>query len=230
MKTLAIIPARGGSKRIAKKNIRVFCGEPIIAYSIRAARKSGCFDKIIVSTDSEEIADVAECYGAEVPFRRSDKNSDDKATISDVLTEVLEVYDSRNVGIGDVCCLFSTAPFVTAERLKEAMTMLKRNPEIDTVMPVVKFSYPPQRGLVIRRGMLAMCYPEHGKTRSQDLEPVYHDAGQFLCFRKKPFLETGDLMKTRLSPLVISELEVQDIDDENDWILAEQKYRLLNNL
>ena len=228
MKRLAVMPARGGSKRIPKKNIRDFCGKPIIAYSILAAKESGCFDTVMVSTDSVEIAEVAKQYGAEVPFQRSDENANDTATISDVLKEVLMDYESQGKRLEEVCCLFPTAPFVTAERIREAFSTLEKNPEADTVMPVVKFSYPPQRGLVIENGSLIMQHPEYGKIRSQDLEPLYHDAGQFLCFRVASFQESGDLMKTRLAPLVLSELEVQDIDDETDWKLAELKYRFLH--
>lgn len=225
---IAIIPARGGSKRIPKKNIRLFCGKPIISYSISAARESGLFEQIIVSTDSEEIAGIARDFGAEVPFLRSRENSGDTATMSDVLTEVLRDLKDQGGEPEFACCLFPTAPFVTGDRLREAFELLENETDVDTVMPVVRFSYPPQRGMYIAEDRLRMCYPEHSRTRSQDLEPMYHDAGQFLCFRTSAFIESGDILKTRLAPLIISELEVQDIDDETDWILAEQKYRLLH--
>lgn len=227
MNNLVIIPARGGSKRIPKKNIRLFCGEPIISYSIRAALESGCFSEVMVSTDSEEIAAVAEKYGAAVPFFRSAESAGDLATTSDVIKEVLEQYRNNGKVFAEVCCLFPTAPFVTAEKLRIAAGILDNDSEVDTVLPVVRFSYPPQRGLIKNGKYLVMREPEHSRTRSQDLPPIYHDAGQFLYFRSEPFLLIGDLMRTKLAPLVISELEVQDIDDETDWVLAEQKYRLM---
>lgn len=229
MRRVAIIPARGGSKRIPKKNIRFFCGKPIIAYSIHAAKESGCFDYIMVSTDNEEVKDIALRYGAEVPFQRSSENANDTATISDVLTEVLLRLHTQGDEPEEVCCLFPTAPFVTAEKIREAIRILENDLAVDTVMPIVRYSYPPQRGVFIKDKRLVMCYPEHSRARSQDLKPIYHDAGQFLCFRTKAFLEKKDLMQTRIAPFIVSELEVQDIDDETDWILAEQKYTLIAN-
>lgn len=224
---LAIIPARGGSKRIPKKNIKSFEGKPIIAYSIEAARESRCFSEIMVSTDSEEIAEVARRYGAEVPFLRSDNTSGDYATMSDVLLEVLGKYGSEGRKFTEVCCLFPTAPFITPEKLRTAARILEREEDKETVLPVVRFSYPPQRGLYIKDGYLQMSQPEHSGTRSQDLKPMYHDAGQFLFFRTEGLFRTKDLMLTQLAPMVVSELEVQDIDDETDWALAEAKYRLM---
>lgn len=229
MKRLAIIPARGGSKRIPKKNIRPFCGKPMISYSIEAALSSGCFEEVMVSTDSEEIEKIALDCGASVPFRRSGENAGDTATISDVLTEVLKAYFAQGQGAEEACCLFPTAPFVTADKLKKAFALLESSADIDTVMPVVKYSYPPQRGFVTHDEKLVMCYPEYRRTRSQDLEPVYHDAGQFFCFRTDVFLKTGDILTTRMAPFIVSELEVQDIDDETDWQLAEMKYRMMDH-
>ena len=226
MASIAIITARGGSKRIPKKNILDFCGKPIIAYSIAAALESRCFDEVMVSTDSEEIADVAKQYGAVVPFMRSEKSSNDYAATADVILEVLDEYAKRGYNYKYACCIYPTAPFVTGEKLRAAMeTLLKEN--VDTVMPVTAFSFPPLRGLVIKDGKIAPMYPEHILKRSQDLPKVYHDCGQFYCRRVDAFLRTKDLIGQNTAPVIVDELEVQDIDNETDWRLAEMKFRML---
>lgn len=227
MSKIAIITARGGSKRIPKKNIKEFCGKPIIAYSIEAALKSGAFDEVMVSTDAEEIADIAREYGAAVPFMRSAETSNDYATTSDVLLEVCDKYKELGKEVEYACCIYPTAPFVTGDKLSEAMSKLV-NEEADTVMPVVGFSFPPQRGMAIRDGKLELVQPEHIITRSQDLEPWYHDAGQFYAFKVASLRATGNLYKGKVLPVVVSELEVQDIDNETDWKLAEMKYMLIH--
>ena len=186
MASIAIITARGGSKRIPKKNILDFCGKPIIAYSIAAALESRCFDEVMVSTDSEEIADVAKQYGAVVPFMRSEKSSNDYAATADVILEVLDEYAKRGYNYKYACCIYPTAPFVTGEKLRAAMeTLLKEN--VDTVMPVTAFSFPPLRGLVIKDGKIAPMYPEHILKRSQDLPKVYQDSGHLNCLRVDAF-------------------------------------------
>jgi len=227
MKTIAIITARGGSKRIPGKNIREFCGKPILAYSIEAALGAGVFDKVMVSTDDEEIARIAVRYGAEVPFYRSARTSGDLATTNDVLLEVLLEYGKHGESFELACCIYPTAPFVTGDRLKEAVECLVES-DADTLIPVVAFSYPPQRAMLIREGRLVFEYPRYLDTRSQDLETHYHDAGQFYVFRTEPFQRSWRLMTGNILPFVLSELEVQDIDNETDWKLAEMKYRLLN--
>ncbi len=238
MSTLAIITARGGSKRIPRKNIREFNGKPIIAYSIEAAIQSGVFDTVMVSTDDEEIADIAKKYGAEVPFMRSAATSDDHATTSDVLREVLETYASKGVKYDIAACIYPTAPFITAEKLRTAVDTLsgeagsaslpigKANPDADTVMPVVRFSYPPQRSYEIKEGYLRFREPEYLDASSQDLTPLYHDAGQFYVFKPESFLRSGRITKGNIVPMEIPETEVQDIDTEEDWELAEIKYRM----
>ena len=227
MKTLAIITARGGSKRIPRKNIKEFCSKPIIAYSIKAAIDSGVFDEVMISTEDEEIARISERYGAKIPFFRSEKTASDYATTTDVLMEVLDEYEKRGMHYDMACCIYPTAPFITADRLKEAVEMLRES-EADTLIPVVGFSYPPQRALVIEDGRLVFKYPEYIVTRSQDLEKHYHDAGQFYVFKTKAFKETGNLMKGNIVPMVLDEMEVQDIDTEQDWELAQVKYKLLH--
>lgn len=224
MKSIAIITARGGSKRIPKKNIKEFCGKPIIAYSIEAALKANCFDTVMVSTDSEEIAEIAKSYGAEVPFLRSEATSNDYATTADVLNEVIEQYSSKGEQFDFMCCIYPTAPFVTAEKLNKAINTLVEN-NADSLMPVVAFSFPPQRGNVIRNGKLEYQYPEFSQMRSQDLEEVYHDCGQFYVCKVDAFKESGKLVTGNTVPLIMPEEEVQDIDNLTDWVLAEVKYK-----
>ncbi len=223
---LAIITARGGSKRIPKKNIREFCGKPILAYSIEAALESGLFDHVMVSTDSEEIAEIAKKYGAEVPFFRSEATSGDFATTNDVLAEVLAEYEKRGMHFEVACCIYPTAPFVTAEKLRTAAEQLEAS-DADTLIPVVSFSYPPQRAMVVEQERLVFKYPEYLDSRSQDLQPHYHDVGQFYVFRTERFAVNKKLMVGDILPFIVSELEVQDIDNLTDWKIAEMKYRLM---
>ena len=222
---IAIITARGGSKRIPRKNIKEFCGKPIIAYSIEAALESRVLDEVMVSTDDVEIAGIAKKYGAEVPFYRSEATANDFATTADVLTEVLHTYEKMGRSFERGCCIYPTAPFVTAKKLYDAMSRLSE--DIDTVIPVTAYSFPPLRGVVIENGMLKQKWPEYFNMRSQDLQQIYHDAGQFYCFRVEAFLERGVLFGDRAMPYVVSDLEVQDIDNEEDWKLAELKYMYL---
>lgn len=227
MKRAAIITARGGSKRIPGKNSKLFLGSPIITYSIHAALASGCFDEVMVSTEDEGIAAIARETGAQVPFFRSKDTADDYATTTDVLLEVLAAYRERGQEFDQICCLYPTAPFVSDKRLQEAMTLLSES-GADSVLPVVRYSFPPQRSVVIKDGLLQFIQPEHMFTRSQDLEPYYHDAGQFYCLRVKSFLEQKKLFMKKTLPLVLSDLEVQDIDTLEDWEIAEVKYQVLH--
>lgn len=224
---LAIIPARGGSKRIPRKNIRSFCGRPIIAYSIAAARDSGCFDEIMVSTDDTEIAEVARAQGAQVPFLRSAAASNDQATTAEVLVEVLEAYGRLARMPVLACCLYPTAPFVTPENLRAGHDLLKKQPTLESALPIVRFSFPIQRALRQRDGKVSFFQPEHALTRSQDLEPAYHDAGQFYWLRVEPFLRSRRLLTGATAGIVLPEWQVQDIDNEDDWIAAEMKFRQL---
>jgi len=233
MPNIAIITARGGSKRIPKKNIRPFLGQPIIAYSIEAALESGIFDEVMVSTDSQEIADIAIKYGAKVPFLRSEKNSNDYATTPDVIREVLLEYKKVGKEYDYFCCLYPTAPFVKADRLIEAMRLLKQ-PGIDSVYSAALFSYPIQRALKIGSdGIIEMIWPENMKSRSQDLMPTYHDCGQFYCHNTKSFLSEKEVTALcgvgKAKAIIIPETEFQDIDNEEDWAMAEIKYNLLKS-
>ncbi|MDE5746697.1 MAG: pseudaminic acid cytidylyltransferase [Acetatifactor sp.] len=226
MRKIAIITARGGSKRIPRKNIREFCGKPILAYSIEAARESKLFDTVMVSTDDEEIAEIARRYGAEVPFYRSENTAGDFATTNDVLLEVLAEYEKRGEHYELGCCIYPTAPFVTAEKLRDAAERLE-NSGADTLIPVVAFSYPPQRAMIVKEGRLVFEYPQYLDSRSQDLEPHYHDVGQFYLFYTEAFKRNKKLMTGDILPYVVSELEVQDIDNLTDWEIAEMKYRFM---
>ena len=223
MRMVAIITARGGSKRIPRKNIKDFCGKPIIAYTIEAAIESKLFDEVMVSTEDDEIAAVAEQYGAKIPFRRSAVTADDFATTADVLNEVLSEYKKQGQEFDWMCCLYPTAPLVTAETLREAWTYLQEK-QADALTPVVKFSYPPQRCFILENGYLRYKWPEYIRSRSQDLEPFYHDAGQFYFNRVQGFQE-GKVAK--LVPYILDDLQVQDIDNLEDWEMAEIKYKLL---
>ena len=225
MKSIAIITARGGSKRIPRKNIRPFCGQPIIEYSIEAAKMSGVFDEVMVSTDDEEIAEIAKRAGASVPFMRSSENAGDMAATHEVLLEVLKEYEKRGEQFDVVCCIYPTAPFLTAEKLKECMGKLEES-GADGVVPVVAYSFPPQRCFVIEEGKVAYKWPENRLKRSQDLERFYHDCGQFYMLRVKPFQEEKSMVLKNTIPYVMDEMEVQDIDNEEDWQLAEVKFSM----
>jgi len=227
LKRIAIIPARGGSKRIPRKNIRNFHGKPIITYSIQAALGSHLFDEVMVSTDSEEIAQVAREHGAKVPFMRSSENASDFATTTDVLLEVLEAYGKQEEHFDQLCCIYPTAVFITPAKLRETMRIMEES-QLDSTLPVVAFSYPVQRGLRLNEeGRIEYAYPENRYKRSQELETIFHDAGQFYWLRTRPFCIQRDLILKNNLPFEVSALEVQDIDHEVDWILAEIKYSLM---
>ncbi len=228
MNLIAIITARGGSKRIPKKNIKEFCGKPIIAYSIEAALNAGIFKEVMVSTDSEEIADVARKYGAMVPFIRSEATSNDFATTSDVLLEVIGKYEQHGQTFDIGCCLYPTAPFVTSDTLRDAFETLE-NSSAKTLLPVVAFSFPPQRGVFIKENRIVLSQPEYLNMRSQDIEKMYHDCGSFSMFRVPAFKRERKLITDNTIPYVMDEIMVQDIDNLSDWKIAELKYNLLFN-
>lgn len=227
MKPLAIITARGGSKRIPKKNIKEFCGKPIIAYGIEAALKSGLFDEVMVSTDSDEIAEIAKTYGASVPFMRSAENSNDFADTSDVLKEVLVRYEECGKLYNEFCCIYPTAPFITPRKLEESYSLLIDNSDVNNVVPMVAFSFPPQRGLRIENNITIPYDMEHIDCRSQDLETIVHDTGQFYWCKRDAFLNNPNILFNKTMPYMVSELEVQDIDNYTDWQIAEIKYKLM---
>jgi N-acylneuraminate cytidylyltransferase len=225
MGNLAIIPARGGSKRIPRKNIKDFLGKPIIAYSIEAAINSELFDEIMVSTEDAEIAEVALKYGAKVPFFRSNKNSDDYSTTMDVINEVLRDYNHKlNMNFEYACCIYPTAPLLKIEHLKSGYNKLTSN-NFSSVFTVVEFNYPIWRGLSLNEDTTAnMIWPQHLNDRSQDLQKVYHDAGQWYWFKTKEL--TDSIFSGKSAVVKLVETEVQDIDNLTDWKLAELKYKL----
>ncbi|HLD80283.1 MAG: hypothetical protein A2822_04470 [Candidatus Staskawiczbacteria bacterium RIFCSPHIGHO2_01_FULL_41_41] len=225
---IAIIPARGGSKRIPRKNIKHFLGKPIITYSIECAIKSGLFDEVMVSTDDKEIAEIAIRAGAKVPFLRSEKTANDFAHLAEVMGEVLERYELQGKTFDYFCCLLPTAPFVSVEKMQECFSlMIEKN--YDSVCPVRRYTYPIQRALKIEGEKLSMINPENLTKRSQDLMPAYHDSGQFYWMKTESFKRHKLLWTTNSGAVILSDLEVQDIDTEEDWKIAEVKYRILQD-
>jgi len=224
---LALIPARGGSKRIPRKNIRPFRGRPMIAWSIAAAQAAGCFDRILVSTDDEEIADVAARHGAEVPFLRPVHLADDQATTQSVVLHTVQWCEEQGLPVEAVCCLYATAPFVQSGDLVEAAHLLEQAPPQSFVFTATSFPFPIQRAIRIDvDGRSVMFQPEHFNTRSQDLEEAYHDAGQFYWARPGAWVSSRNLFDDG-RPLLLPRWRVQDIDTEEDWQRAELLHRLL---
>lgn len=230
MANICIIPARGGSKRIPRKNIRLFHGKPIIAYSIQAALESGLFDEVMVSTDDREIAEIAKQYGAKVPFLRSSKNSNDFASTAEVILEVISAYLKINQHFNLICCCYPTAPFISSTRLKQGFEKLTFQP-FDSVFPIVAFSYPILRSLKMDNNYkVSLNWPEYLNSRSQDLPQAYHDAGQWYWLKTDAFIKNREIMTENSCGLLLDDLEVQDIDNETDWKLAELKYELLQSI
>jgi len=229
MNNIAIIPARGGSKRIPRKNIRNFLGKPIIAYSIEIALESGLFNEVMVSTDDHEIAEIAVKFGAKVPFFRSDQNSTDFASTFDVLEEVFNNYFNSGNNIDHACCIYPCAPLIKKSKIKEAYELLIRN-TFDSVVPVVKYSTPIQRAVKIVDKKVSMVDVGFRNSRSQDLSAYFYDAGQFYWLNARLAMKNKSIITSNTGALILSDLCVQDIDNENDWKLAEMKYKLVNQL
>ncbi|MEZ9565344.1 pseudaminic acid cytidylyltransferase [Vibrio artabrorum] len=224
---VAIIPARGGSKRIPRKNIKHFHGKPMIAYSIEAALASDCFDKVIVSTDDAEIAEVAKKHGAEVPFLRPSNISDDYATTMDVMHHAITWCANNGWDIGDVCCLYATAPFVLPEDLQKGYELL-RGTNVQFTFSATSFPFPIQRAIKLdEQGHVSMFSPENEQVRSQDLEEAYHDAGQFYWGRKDAFLNKLSVFSSHSKAVLLPRKRVQDIDNQEDWELAESLFSAL---
>jgi N-acylneuraminate cytidylyltransferase len=218
---IAIIPARGGSKRIPRKNIKDFCGQPMIAWSIQAAIKSNCFEKIIVSTDDEEIAEVARTYGAETPFVRPPELSDDHAGTIPVIAHAIEWQSQHSIAATEVCCIYATAPFIQAKDIQRGLTVLQSS-GADYAFSVTSYAFPIQRAIRINaEKRLEMFQPEHFNTRSQDLEEAWHDAGQFYWGKSQAWLEGKPLFSRDGAPVQLPRFRVQDIDTAQDWERAE---------
>jgi pseudaminic acid cytidylyltransferase len=230
MSKLAIIPARGGSKRIPRKNIKNFLGKPIIAYAIENAINSQLFDEIMVSTDDEVIAEIAISYGAKVPFKRSEKNSSDSATTIDVIKEVIFSYEKLGRQFEYASCIYPCTPLLSKEKLKESFYLLKKS-DLDCVFPIIKYGFPIQRAVRLNdKGLIEMFQPEHLITRSQDLENSFHDAGQFYSFNVNNLVSKQKLITKLTGHIEVSEMEAQDIDNLVDWQLAELKYKIIKNI
>lgn len=226
---IAIIPARGGSKRIPGKNIKEFAGKPIIAYSIQAALEANIFDRVIVSTDSPEIADIALSFGAEIPFMRTATTSSDHATTVDALLEVTKMLQEQDSDYDLGCCIYPTAPFVKSHLLNEGLKKLI-DENFDTVFPVLPFEAPIQRALRINaHDRIELISKEHIHSRSQDLPEAFHDAGQFYWYKKPSILEKKKLWTDNSGIIKLSRMQAHDIDTIDDWHLAELKFRLFNN-
>jgi pseudaminic acid cytidylyltransferase len=226
MKNLCIIPARGGSKRIPRKNIKDFLGKPIIAYSIEAALKSGLFDEVMVSTDDEEIAKIAKIYGANIPFMRSAQNANDYATTVNVILEVITSFEKLGRFFVNICCLYPCAPLVKMESLEMGLEKLEVQ-KFDSVIPIVPFSFPIQRSFKLHENKVSYLYPEYEKVRSQDLQKAFHDTGQFYWSSVESLKNNKTLVTKNAGFIALDELHVQDIDNEMDWKMAELKYKLI---
>lgn len=229
MSSICIIPARGGSKRIPRKNIKDFLGKPIIAYSIEVALQSKLFDEVMVSTDDDEIAQIALAYGAKIPFKRSVENSSDFATTAEVLIETILKYQEQNIFFEYLCCIYPTAPFITVAHLIKSQELLK-NQGFNSVFPVCAYSYPISRSLHLENNKVQMIWPENKSKRSQDLPNAYHDAGLFYFLKTGEFLREREIYTANSGAIVLPNEEVQDIDNESDWEIAKMKYKFLNNL
>jgi pseudaminic acid cytidylyltransferase len=225
--TICVIPARGGSKRMPRKNIRSFRGKPVIAWSIAAAQSAGCFDRILVSTDDKEIAAVATRYGAEVPFLRPAHLADDQATTQIVIMHAVQWCEQQGLTVAAVCCLYATAPLVQSGDLAKAGRLLEHAPPQSFVFSATSFPFPIQRAIRIdSSGRSSMFQPEHFNTRSQDLEESYHDAGQFYWARPTAWANSDNIFNDG-RPLLLPRWRVQDIDTEEDWIRAELMHQLV---
>ena len=225
---LCVIPARGGSKRIPKKNIKNFCGKPIIAWSIETAKESKCFDKIIVSTDDEQIAYEARRYGAEVPFMRPKELSDDYTATVPVISHAIEWQTKNDRKPKYVCCIYPTAPFIKTIDLQKGLRVLKES-KSDYVFSATDYPYPIQRSFRINKdNTLEMFYPEHYNSRSQDLEEAFHDAGQFYWGLTDAWLNDRPVFNKNSTPTIIPRNRVQDIDTPEDWHIAVSMFEALN--
>lgn len=225
---LAVIPARGGSKRIPRKNIRLFGGQPIISWSIAAARQSGCFDRIIVSTDDPEISEVAKHHGAEVPFVRPPELADDRTGTVSVIAHAIAWQNANGEDVSEACCIYATAPFIRSEDLQRGWQALQEC-NAKYAFSVTSYAFPIQRALRITPTMrVAMFQPEHFTTRSQDLEEAWHDAAQFYWGKADAWLAELPLFSEAAKPIILPRHRVQDIDTPEDWARAEMMFKSLN--
>ena len=226
---LAVIPARGGSKRIPRKNIKPFCGKPMIAWSIEAALQSACFDQVLVSTDDAEIADVARQYGADVPFIRPAELSDDHTGTIPVIRHAIEWFNRQGKTVEQACCLYATAPFVRAQDLRQGLEILI-GADCDYAFSVTSYAFPIQRAIrLTHQGRVEMFHPENFNVRSQDLEEAFHDAGQFYWGRAEAWLQGKKIFSQGSMPVILPGHRVQDIDTPEDWVRAEWMFKAMQS-
>lgn len=231
MNKIAVIPARGGSKRIPRKNIRDFCGKPMIAWSIEAAQHSNVFDRVIVSTDDPEVRDIAKRWGAEVPFERPEELSSDYTGTLPVIRHAVTWLSEHGQPPSDVCCIYATAPFIQEKFLIDGIRILEGSKNIDFVFSATPFDFPVFRAMRLDEDQApSMIWPEHEMTRSQDLPPAYHDAAQFYWGTFKAWQRNGGIFSSNSRAVILPPHLVQDIDTPEDWIQAELKmYALRHN-
>ncbi|MDX1474412.1 MAG: pseudaminic acid cytidylyltransferase [Reinekea sp.] len=225
--TVCIIPARGGSKRIPRKNIKPFHGKALIGYSIENALASGLFNRVVVSTDDAEIAQVAIDFGAEVPFIRPAELADDHANTFDLLQHAARWIQKNDVSSEVMCCLYATAPFVEVADLQQGYDLLSQHQEADYVYSITEFPFPIQRSVRQNNGFVTPCFPENMLKRSQDLEPIFHDAGQFYWGRVEAFAQKTNFFGDRSMAVVLPRYRVVDIDTPEDWEVAEIQFQVL---
>lgn len=225
MSAIAIIPARGGSKRIPRKNVRPFAGKPMIAWSIEAALASQVFDEVVVSTDDEEIAAVARSCGAQVPFRRPPELSDDHTATLPVISHAIHWWEENRAPVEYVCCIYATAPFLRTEFLREGFRIMREKSDAEFVFSVTSYAFPIFRAIrIVESGRVEMFWPENQMKRSQDLPEAWHDAGQFYWGRKNAFLENEGFFTAKSYPVILPRHLVQDIDTPEDWDRAEKMF------
>ncbi|MBF7072355.1 pseudaminic acid cytidylyltransferase [Glaciecola sp. MH2013] len=222
---MAVIPARGGSKRIIGKNTRVFAGQPLIAYSIKVAQSSGLFDDIIVTTDSDKIADLAKQFGATVPFLRPSDLSDDLTGTRPVTNHAIRWYQDNIGALDYCCCIYATAPFLQANYLKAGLDALDEDSSKAFAYSVTSFPFPIQRALFMQANYAEPAFKEDIMKRSQDLPEAYHDAGQFYWGRAEDYLSSKAIFSEHGIPIILPRHLVQDIDTEEDWLRAELMYK-----
>jgi pseudaminic acid cytidylyltransferase len=225
MSTIAIIPARGGSKRIPRKNVRPFCGKPMIAWPIEAVLTAGVFDAVVVSTDDEEIAAVAKSLGAEVPFVRPPELCDDHTATTPVIAHAIRWWEKHRGALEYCCCVYATAPFLRPDYLRKGLDILREKPVAEFVFGVTSYAFPIFRALQITdSGRVGMFWPENELKRSQDLPEAWHDAGQFYWGRKNAFFENKGVFTAKSYPVILPRYLVQDIDTPEDWERAERMF------
>lgn len=228
MSNVAIIPARGGSKRIPRKNIRQFCGKPMIAWPIQAAIDSELFDRIIVSTDDPEVAEISQTYGAEAPFSRPPELATDQALTSPVIAHAIRWLEDHASSVRLACCIYATSPFLQPQFIRQGLDLLETKADADFTFGITSYSFPIFRSLKQNKdGTVSMFWPENEKTRSQDLPEAWHDAGQFYWGRKDAFLNQKGVFTSASYPVILPRNYVQDIDTEEDWAVAEKMHQAL---